>query len=88
MTGEEVAALLRKVVEGRREYMGSLSENEPNLVLREQRRTLEIEALTLEAAAEIAEGKVEPLYGLLPSWRWSDEMVAALGVGGETGHTG
>lgn len=77
-----IPALLRAVAEGRREYMRSYSEGEVNPVLREQRRTLEIEALTLEAAAEIAEGSVAPLYGLLPSWRWTDEMVKALGVGG------
>jgi hypothetical protein len=51
-------------------------------VLREQRRTLEIEALTLEAAVKIAEGEDGPRYGLLPSWRWTEEMVTALGIGG------
>lgn len=61
--------------------MSSLSENETNPVLREMRRTLEVEALTLEAAAKIAEGDDSPLYGLLPSWRWSPEMVARLHTG-------
>lgn len=75
---QEVAGLLREVAAGRLEYAAGYSHNEKNPVLVAQKRSLETEAATLEAAAKIAEGDTGPLYGLLPSWRWSEEMTAAL----------
>jgi len=81
LTQTEIVARLRECAAGRREYLAGYAESEPNPVMREQRRTLEIEALTLEAAVKIAEGDASPLYGLLPSWRWSPEMEAEIGLG-------
>lgn len=73
-----IAALLREIAAGRLEYAAGYSHNEKNPALVAQKRSLEIEAATLEAAAKIAEGDSGPLYGLLPSWRWSEAMTAAL----------
>lgn len=73
-----IAKLLREVAEGRREYLGSYEKNPTNPRLRQMRDALVSEISLLEAAAKIAEGDTEPLYGLLPSWRWTDQMTAAL----------
>lgn len=75
---KRIAALLRTVAAGRREYLGSFARNEQNPALVRQRETLEMESLLFEMAARITEGDDSPLYGLLPSWRWTDEMTAAL----------
>lgn len=85
LSQDEIVARLRACAEGRREYLANLGitedHKEVNPVLREQARTLEIEALTLEAAAKIAAGDDGPRYGLLPSWRWTEGMDAAIGLG-------
>lgn len=73
----EIAALLRTCAAGRTEYAGSYPAHAVQ-ALREQRRTLETEAEVLESAAKIAEGDDGPLYGLLPSWRWTEDMERKL----------
>lgn len=71
-------ALLRRAAEGRREYSAALREDEPNSALSGQRDALLAQAAALESAAKIMEGDNNPLYGLVPSWRWTDEEVRAL----------
>jgi hypothetical protein len=71
-------ALLRRAADGRREYAAGIDENETNLGLREQRTALLTQAATLDSAVKIMEGDDGPLYGLLPSWRWTDEMERAV----------
>ena len=65
------AAKLRWVAEGRRSYAAGMPED--------TRPQLELQIATLEAAARIVDGDTEPLFGLLPSWLWTDEMNAELG---------
>lgn len=62
-------ALLRKAAEGRREYAAKIGEDQATMLT---------QAATLETAAKIMEGDDGPLYGLLPSWRWTDEMERNL----------
>jgi len=64
------ADLLRAAAAGRLEYLASC----PNQSARD---VLETEASTLRHAADVVEGDLRPLYGWLPSWRWTDEMLAA-----------
>jgi len=74
----ELAALLRTCAAGRTEYAGGYSLQETNHALRAQRAALESEACALEAAAKVVEGDVHAVMGLLPSWRWTEEMRARL----------
>jgi hypothetical protein len=67
------AAKLRWVAEGRRQYLHGMPD--------ETRPRLELEVAALETAARIVDGDLEPLYGLLPTWLWTEEMHAELGVG-------
>lgn len=67
---EGSAMLLRQAAEGRLEYLAGC----PN---QKDRDVLETEASTLRHAASVVEGDLNPMYGWLPSWRWSDEMTAA-----------
>lgn len=66
----EVAALLRACAAGRREYAENAA---PHAV-----ETLAQEAATFDTAAALVEGNYAPLYGLLPSWRWTDAMEARV----------
>jgi hypothetical protein len=75
-TADEIAALLRSTAAARREYM----KNVPVVALTTA-TGLELECSTLETAADIAEGQAGPLYSLLPSWKWTEEMHAALSAG-------
>lgn len=76
---QEIAALLRRVAAGRREYKHGVSDDaSPKARPMTFNEHLEIEATLFNAAAELAEGNTDSLYGLLPSWRWTDEMTAAL----------
>jgi hypothetical protein len=70
-----VAATLRAAAEGRREYANGYG-REPEFD--DVVAMLRLQADTLDAAALVAEGNLGPLYGWLPSWRWTDEMVAKL----------
>jgi endo-beta-N-acetylglucosaminidase D len=36
------------------------------------------QAAAFDNAAEIASGSDRPLYGLLPSWRWTEEMTTRV----------
>lgn len=75
MTAEpDAAVLLRAAAAGRLEYATSFQANEENVRLREMRDALLTEAATLETAARIVEGDYRPLYGLLPTWRWTEQM--------------
>lgn len=67
---EEIAALLRRVAEGRKEYAGAPGDPYHDELLKE--------AQTFENAAKVAEEGEEACYGLLPSWRWSDAMDRKL----------
>jgi hypothetical protein len=66
----KAAELLRRAAAGRLEYLASC----PGQAARE---VLETEASTLRHAADVVEGDLRPLYGWLPSWRWTDEMTAS-----------
>lgn len=66
----EIVARLETCAAGRREY----AENAPD----EQRAVLLTEAAAFDSAAKIARGDLGPLYGLLPSWRWTPEMHARV----------
>lgn len=66
----DLAALLRYASEGRREYLRDVPDD--------MRPLVEVEVSTLESAAVVAEGRLDPLYGWLPSWRWTDEMTNRL----------
>lgn len=66
----KAAELLRRAAAGRLEYLASC----PGQAARD---VLETEASTLRHAADVVEGDLRPLYGWLPSWRWTDEMTAA-----------
>jgi hypothetical protein len=74
----EAAKLLRACAAGRREYAASIPADVAKPSLAESRRDLLAEATTLDTAARIVEGDTGPLYDLLPSWRWTPEMHAAL----------
>lgn len=63
-------AKLRWVAAARRTYLDGMPAD--------MRRLVELQVDTLEMAARIVEGDLEPLYGLLPSWLWTDQMHAAL----------
>lgn len=65
----DLPALLRYAASARREYLAGAPED--------LRQIVEAECATLDAAAELAEGNMRPLYGWLPSWRWTEEMQAA-----------
>lgn len=56
--------LLKLAADGRREYAKSAG---PLVSV-----ALTGEAEVLDAAIKIVEGDDEPLYGLLPSWRWGE----------------
>ena len=73
-----LAAVFRRVAAGRREYAKTAQ-------MDYTARWLRHEADLFEAAALITEGDLKPLYGLLPSWRWDDEMNARLAAGGRSG---
>lgn len=62
----DLAALLRFAAQGRREYAASAP--------RAARALIEIEAGTLESAAQVAEGQVRPLIAWIPSWRITPAM--------------
>ncbi len=66
----DLAGLLRYAAEGRREYLRDVPDD--------MRPLVEVEVSTLENAAVVAEGRLDPLYGWLPSWRWTEEMTAEL----------
>lgn len=66
MTEPTTGALLRAAAAGRREYAVGAP---PRIAA-----DLTAEADTLETAARIADGDLTPLYGLLPSWRWTAAM--------------
>lgn len=67
----KAADLLRLAAAGRLEYATSCPEGAA-------RDTLETEASTLRHTADVVEGDLRPLYGWLPSWRWTDQMDAQL----------
>lgn len=67
---QEAVNRLLAVAEGRREYAKNAPEG--------MARCLEIEAQAFQNAASIVAGDLMHLYGLMPSWRWTDEMDADL----------
>jgi hypothetical protein len=72
-TTPDPAAILRAAAAGRREYAG----NAPA----EQADVLDLQATTLDQAAEIVGGDYGALYGWLPSWRWTAGMETRLWSG-------
>lgn len=67
--------LLRAAAAGRREYAGPECEGgSGNAKVDEMREVLLTQAATLDGAAKVADGDMGPLYGWLPSWRWTAEM--------------
>jgi hypothetical protein len=66
------AELLRTAAAGRREYATSLEGATGTLGA--QREALLAQAGVLDQAAKVVEGDLGPMYGWLPSWRWTDEM--------------
>ena len=71
----EIVELLRLVAEGRREY--AKPHDGTDGAGAQVAAFIRAEASDFDTAANIAEGSLLPLYGLLPSWRWTDEMNAA-----------
>ncbi|NAE18344.1 hypothetical protein [Enterococcus hirae] len=69
LTQAEIVTRLRSMAAGRREYARPGSPHG---------EVLEQEAAYYDDAADVAAGDLGPLYGALPSWRWTDEMEAAL----------
>jgi hypothetical protein len=65
-----LAETFRKIAAGRREYAEGAPDN--------QRDVLLTQAAAFDNAAEIASGSDRPLYGLLPSWRWTEEMTTRV----------
>jgi len=65
-----LAAKLRWIAEGRRAYLHGAPED--------ARRLIELQVSTIEQMAQVVDGDLEPLYGLLPSYLWTDAMDAAL----------
>ncbi len=78
---ELALASLSAAAAGRREYAEAIPEDETNPSLAESRMLLLFEAGVLERAAAVVDGDRRPLYGWLPSWRWTDEMVERMKVG-------
>jgi len=70
VTYDERIALLRLAAQGRREYAKEAPDT--------WKETLESQAEALESAAQIMEGKLSPLFGLVPSWMWTEEMQKDL----------
>jgi hypothetical protein len=68
----DVVAILRAVAAGREEYADRLPETGP---MAEARTILMVEAAAYRAAARIADGDVSSLWSLLPSWRWTPDMM-------------
>lgn len=66
----QAAADLRFAAEGRAEYARAASP--------EHRELLAFEAGTLDHAAAVAGGDIQPLYGWVPSRMWTPEMNAKL----------
>lgn len=67
--------LLRAAAAGRREYAGPEREGgSGNAKVDEMREVLLTQAATLDGAAKVADGDMGPLYGWLPSWRWTAAM--------------
>ncbi len=58
--------LLKLAARGRREY----AKNAPD----EQKEILETQASALDSAIQIMEGSLSPLFGLVPSWMWTEDM--------------
>lgn len=67
----EAAAHLRKIADCRREYL------KPGMP-EDQLEAISTQVFDLDIAADIVTGDLQPLYGLLPSWRWTDEMIEHL----------
>lgn len=65
--------LLRAAAAGRREYAQGCGGTD-NTKLQEMHDALLTQAATLDGAARVADGDMGPLYGWLPSWRWTPEM--------------
>jgi hypothetical protein len=73
MTSPELADLFRQTAAGRREYATNAPESTAAI--------LETEACALDAAARLADGDLSPMYGWLPSWRWTEEMQVRVNDG-------
>lgn len=71
----EIIARLETCAAGRREY----AEGAPT----DQYAALLAEAAVFDLAARVARGDLGPLYGLLPSWRWTPEMQTRLDTAAE-----
>lgn len=67
--------VLGDVAEHRAEYIASAPDGG-------QREALEAEVGLLRQAANVVVGDIRPLYGLLPSHRWTPAMLQALPVSG------
>lgn len=65
--------LLRAAAAGRREYAQGCGDTD-NTKLQEMHDALLTQAATLDGAARVADGDMNPLYGWLPSWRWTSAM--------------
>lgn len=72
------AAHLRMAAAGRREYAANLTGARGPLGA--AHTALLAQAATLEQAARVVDGDIRPLCGWLPTWRWTPEMLAAVGA--------
>ena len=81
VTGRDLARLLRLIADGREEYASAIPEEVANSALREDRATLLTEAAAFRSAALLAEGDMDGVSRLLPTWRMTTE-VRLLMMGG------
>lgn len=68
-----LARTLRDAAQGRRELAKGIKADHPVIA-----DNLNLQALTLDDAARVADGDLGPLYDWLPPHRWTDDMHARL----------
>lgn len=74
---DQLLTALRAAAAGQREY-AAMCMNKASESQRRERREHELTAVTLETAIQFVKGDPAPLYMLLPSWRWTDDMVREI----------
>lgn len=83
----KVAEELRAVAAGRGEYLPNEDALWQAVHAADSHALIAAEVDALDQAARIVEGDTAPLYSLLPSWRWSDEMNAELDAARAASHS-
>lgn len=74
-------ALLRRLADGRADYIHPEDERSDNYGIRQTFLLLSSEVGAMRTAADVLEsGSVEEVQGWLPSWRWTDKELIELGL--------